>query len=617
MTTIARAASVTATALLALVAALAVVLAFFGGHLAALAIERGGSALVGRAVKVGPVTVDWGRYTTVTAQELRVADLAWSPAAQMLRIGRSDITFDLWDLLRLQLMPDRVRLRQPVLHLARNQQGQWNLPQAQKDGSPASGKAGHDLLARLAALQAVEVTGGQLSVDSLASPGTEGEVRAFALHMQEENGGTDFRGMASLRGGAPVPFTGRTGSPDALLRSIRTDGTPFPVQVKLGPETARLSADGHLGNPLDLASADLRLRGDGDSLAPLLGAIGLPAEPTPPFHLTAHATGDGQGWNLRDMLARLGSSELRGSASLVRNAQPRPRLSFDLIAPRIALADFEWLVATPGAGGVASSAPQPARMPAAWLRQADASGTLQVQQLEGLPGEPAALRMTANLQDGRLHIEPLRLEIAGGMAEGATTIAADEAGSVQSSLRLEASGLSLAPVLAPLGIEWLTGSFATASLDLRSQGATRPEILAGLGGRANFRVSEGSLDLSGLPHISMDLVETLGFLLGSGGGSGPTPVVCAVADLPIRHGVVQVEQLVVQIPQVVIVGEGTVQLAQSRLNLTLTPNPLQDALLRVLVPVVVSGDLASPGVTRHPELSLQTKAAAQAKACAP
>jgi hypothetical protein len=46
------------------------------------------------------------------------------------------------------------------------------------------------------------------------------------------------------------------------------------------------------------------------------------------------------------------------------------------------------------------------------------------------------------------------------------------------------------------------------------------------------------------------------------------------------------------------------------------PRPLDEALLRVVVPVVISGALASPEVEPHPELRLGMRSEAPADVCA-
>ncbi len=79
---------------------------------------------------------------------------------------------------------------------------------------------------------------------------------------------------------------------------------------------------------------------------------------------------------------------------------------------------------------------------------------------------------------------------------------------------------------------------------------------------------------------------------------------------------VHAERLVVVTPRVAITGEGTVRLGDGTLRLTLVPRPLDEALLRVVVPVVISGALASPKVEPHPELRLGVRPEAPADICA-
>jgi uncharacterized protein involved in outer membrane biogenesis len=192
------------------------------------------------------------------------------------------------------------------------------------------------------------------------------------------------------------------------------------------------------------------------------------------------------------------------------------------------------------------------------LRRADAEGDLRVERLEGLAAEPAGLRAGIALQDNRLRLHPLRLELAGGAAEGDATVEAAAAGGAppRAGLRLEAKGLRLGPLLAAFGIgETATGTVRTASVDLSGRGTTLREIAAGLDGTARFRITDGSVRVPGLARLSMGLLETFGAVLGVGGDAGATPVACAVGDLPVRGGVVHAERLVVVTPRVAITGK--------------------------------------------------------------
>ena len=610
-----RVASVAAIVLLVLAAGTAVALAAFGGRLLAAAIERTGSAVTGRAVRVDGVSIDWGFRTDVAAAGLSVADADWSGGAPMLRVRRVEATIQLLDLLRLRVSPVRLTLRQPALRLARDARGRWNLPSVGSGGG--GGAPGGGSIFEVAAPREVAVEGGEVSVDHLASPGVE--ARAAGISARGTPRGTEFRGAASLKGGVPIDVSGEAGPVAALFVGGAGEAKPFPIRLAIGPETAALSAAGHIARPLDLAGIDLRVQGQGDDLAPLLAALAVPAAATPPFRFSARLGDTGRGWHLRDMVARLGESRMEGEASVSFARRPKPLLAFDIVAPHAVPSDFGWL-ATPvgGGGGAPSGSWTDAALPTGWLRRADAEGDLRVEGLEGLAAEPAGLRAGVSLEDGRLRLEPLRLELAGGVAEGSATVeAADDGAPPRAELRLEADGLRFGPLLAAVGAgEVAAGTARTASVDLSGRGATLREVAAGLDGAARFRIADGSVRVPGLARLSMGLFETFGAVLGIGGDAGATPVACAIGDLPVRGGVVHAERLVMVTPRVAITGEGTIMLGDGTLRLTLTPAPLDEALLRVVVPVVISGDWASPEVETHPELRVGARTDAPADVCA-
>ena len=167
---------VVAVVLLVLVAGTFIVAAAFGERLLAAAIERAGPALVGREVRVGGVSIDWGFPTSAAATDLVVANADRGADTPLLRAQRVAVTIDL---LRLRVSPVRLALRQPVLHLARDAQGRWNLP------STGGGASGGGSLVGFEAPREVEVENGEVTVDDLASPGVE--ARNAALFMTGES----------------------------------------------------------------------------------------------------------------------------------------------------------------------------------------------------------------------------------------------------------------------------------------------------------------------------------------------------------------------------------------------------------------------------------------------
>lgn len=143
---------------------------------------------------------------------------------------------------------------------------------------------------------------------------------------------------------------------------------------------------------------------------------------------------------------------MEGEASVLFAGRPKPFLKFDLGAQRVVPSDFGWLASAGGGGKASSGSWADAELPTAWLRRADAEGNLRVERLEGLAAEPAGLRAGIELKDGRLRAQPLRLELAGGAAEGSATIEAADGAPPRAGLQLKADGLRLGPLLAAFGV---------------------------------------------------------------------------------------------------------------------------------------------------------------------
>lgn len=597
--------AIVAVVFILLVGAVAVVAAF-GGRLLAVAIEKVGPALLGREVQVGSVAIDWGRHTAIRMTDLTLANANWSAGATMFSTRQAELTLDWLDLLRLRLLPVALVLRQPKLHLARNAEGRWNLPGAKGGAGSSNG-----VRSMLATLRQMEIEGGEINLDDLTSSGLEARIASLSARLSPAAERMEFRGTVTHDGVTPIAFAGRTGSPAALLGN---DNGPFPVQMTLGPEAARLSVEGRIARPLDLAGVDLRLRAQGGDLAPLLAAFAGGATHTPPFDLMAQLTDTARGWRFENLVAHIGESELHGEAALSMRGQQRPQLSMNFVAPQLIPSDFRWLASLGWEGEDASASVADAELPTAWLTRADAQGSLRVERLVGLASGPAGLQLDFNLKEGRLQLEPLRLELEGGVSEGSMIVEAGDSGAPRIVLRAEANGMQLAPLLAMFGTDALTARLETASVDLRGEGMTLREVAAGLNGTSRFRLEDGRVGVASLAHMSMGLVETLGVAL-SNSRNGSTPLTCAIGNFAVRNGVAHAERLIMVIPQIVIVGEGSVRLDDATLNLTLTPKPIDEALLRVIVPVVISGPLAEPEVSKQPELRIGARSAIPPDPC--
>jgi hypothetical protein len=76
--------------------------------------------------------------------------------------------------------------------------------------------------------------------------------------------------------------------------------------------------------------------------------------------------------------------------------------------------------------------------------------------------------------------------------------------------------------------------------------------------------------------------------------------VCADARLAFKQGLGKVEKLVIETENVQLVGGGTIDLRDDRINISFQPRPIRRKILEMATPFVVEGSLSSPRVSLKP-----------------
>ena len=104
-------------------------------------------------------------------------------------------------------------------------------------------------------------------------------------------------------------------------------------------------------------------------------------------------------------------------------------------------------------------------------------------------------------------------------------------------------------------------------------------------------VANGYFAAEYLNQMVSDLANTLA--TGNTDEKG-SKINCIVADFPIKDGLATAKVLFIDTDRKVITGQGTINLADERLNLRLNPSPKKATLIRLATPVNIGGTLAKP-----------------------
>ncbi|MDX1553049.1 MAG: AsmA family protein, partial [Marinobacter sp.] len=224
-------------------------------------------------------------------------------------------------------------------------------------------------------------------------------------------------------GEARTPVLSITGSFLGKPLDMTIEGAPLPELAK-GAASYRLQAqaqsgellawaDTQLGALLTPASftGNLVLQGEGGQ--DLEAWTGATLPPLPGYRLSGRLARDEELWSVTSLDGEVGVSKLSGEFHF--HTTDRPVVNVDLEVDRIELAQFTEEESRRHSSSNDDAESEEAGSPLAALRAFDGELNLQVESLV-LPQAPELtnLNLSASLDSGRLQIEPLDFNIAGG-----------------------------------------------------------------------------------------------------------------------------------------------------------------------------------------------------------
>lgn len=548
-------------------------------------VERQVEARTGRAFEIrGDLDVDLGRTTVVTADRLQLGNAGWSERPVLASTDRLRVAVEVWPLLRGDVRFPELRLDRPRAFLEKGPDGVGNWVFDDEDPSDDPPKFrrlwiddGH-----LEVLDPASDTMVELDFDSV--PGGPGDAAPA------------ITGQGSGRWqGNPFVVKGRAESP----LELRDRERPYRLDVRASAGATDAHARGTLVDPLRLSDFDLQLALSGADLEDLYPLLGLALPPTPPYELDGHFFRDGTAWHYDDFSGRVGDSDLAGDAN-VDISGARPYLRANLASGRLDLDDLGGFVgAPPGDGG--SPAARGRLLPDApynldKLRAMDADVRLRADRIVGtrLPLDNMDAHLL--LEGGLLRLDPLDFGVASGNVRSTIRLDARE-----SPIRMRAlvavRGLDL-PRLMPMP-ELADGAIGRIGGDvaLAGTGNSVARMLATSNGDVALGMGRGQVSNLLMEYAGLDIAEALKFLLT---GDRKIPIRCAFADFAVDDGVMSARALAFDTTDTIIVGEGTVDLRNETLALTLRPRPKDRSLFVFRSPLLVRGTFLDPSLAPDP-----------------
>lgn len=438
-------------------------------------------------------------------------------------------------------------------------------------------------------------------------------------------------GTKVLAGGVPVAIAGEVDTRRSRADlTLRTSGAPVGELLALAAAfgaaatggSGTLTLDARVRGPLDNLS-QLELLGEGTLRD---AALQLPSL-TQPFHVrAANLKFAGQEATLGGLVCSLGSSTLRGSASIRNFAAPSA--GFDLEIDKLDVTEMQKLPKSAGAAPEKRGSAKPGNT----LR---AKGKLAVGSLQINEIVLKQVRADCSFDGGVLALAPLTAGVFGGKQTGAITV----------DLRSEPAAISVNTKFDSVDANQLLS--ATTSLKqvifgmLAATGDASMRLLPGaegtrtLNGKLGINLANGRLGGINL----MNELATVGRFVGMTTKSPQfTDLLGLTGDVLVRNGVATSENLLLQMTGGSLAAAGVVNLVDESLNLRLTAvlaretsqraggskigGYLTTALINnqgeIVIPAVLTGTLAkprfAPDAARFAEMKLKSAVPSAASA---
>ena len=384
-----------------------------GGPVLAWALEHPVSAAIGRQISIdGPLRLHWGYPSHIVVENIHIANAPWGSKKDMFSAQRLELDIFLSGLLRGRIDTQDVRLDRAQLLLETSREGQHNWDIALSGAAPQH-RHQFPELRHLAAQQS----------DLAYHNGETGAVTDLGIDRldidaPEPQSPVEIALMGRLQNQA-LRLTGTIGA----LADLRDPAKPYPVKVDGTLDRSRITFDGTLGEPLDVAGVDARLSLDHAKLAEIGTLLGVPVPELPDLRGTARLSGGNGKWTLNALTTAFGHSDLEGGIEVDTNGKV-PQLRASLTARTVDLADFKGVYGGKPTVAAKAAATPPERngliipdtpLAISKLPGVNADLTFDATRIESTSGAPLErISLGLQLKDGELKVAPLRFHAAEG-----------------------------------------------------------------------------------------------------------------------------------------------------------------------------------------------------------
>ncbi|MBY0268655.1 MAG: AsmA family protein [Burkholderiales bacterium] len=601
----------TAGLLLAPVLLIVLLIAIFGWNWLRGPIERMTLEKTGRELAInGDLRIKFGwPLPRIRAGMVTFANPAWAREKYMVTADMVEITVDFPQLIRQNFVLSEVWLQRPVVYLEQSSEGRknWLLDLKQQDEGTRI------------RVDRLTLDQGMLGYDDA---GAKTSIRSELSTSHQSGAMTDTGVVFSARGqyrGLPLKANGSGGG----VLAMRDESMPYPLKIDVIVGRTGVRADGTITSLLKFSAIDMRmdLRGDSlDQLYPLLGIV-FPA--TRAYATKGRLLRSGDTWRYERFSGRIGDSDIAGTLTVDAGGK-RPAMKADLVSNILVFEDLGPIIGSrPGSvaraveatvdpvagsspGTVAPEPAVPATGRSARNRvlpdlpfktdrwdSVDAEVTLKVKKIRHAAALPLEDLVThLSLRDSVLTLDPLNFGIAGGELKAVISLDGRR-DPVQANARIRARKILIARMFPTIELSQTSIGEINGDFTFAGKGNSVGRMLATANGKVGLVVANGEISRLMMEKAGLHIWEILELKVT---GDKLIKLHCGVANFDVKAGVMHADALVLDTAVTTIIGTGTIDLDQEKLDLTLNQKTKNTSPLALRSPIHVRGSLAKPDV---------------------
>jgi uncharacterized protein involved in outer membrane biogenesis len=577
-------------------------------------------------------------------EDISFANAEWGSRPQMARIKRAEVEVSLLPLLYGELELNRLILLEPDILLETDKDGRSNLafdaPKTNEDSdktvktdakgedepgdkkSSGHGKTEHHavwikkLNVQKARLKVIDKVSGQnleLKLEDLSA----------AASSIDSQMGFSLKGAYNQQ---PFDLKGELGA----LVNLLNQQAPYPVKLSGGFAGAKLTLDAKIKDLRQGTGFDIKFELDTRDIA-ALASLGGGAPPVKgPVRISGRINDPKpKVYRVDDLKLSLAGSDVTGWVQYA--AKKLPVLSAELSSQKLDIrpllakqADKSGAAKTgaagSGEGGEEKKVAKPASdggpayrrifpstpLPLDLMRSMDAHVKLMAKQVLTPSLGVKDLEVGLKLRDGELVVRPLRAKVGGGDFSGVFSLV-DVGKQAVMALDLSLKNCRLETILTELGKDKTLEGDLELEISVKGKGRSVAGIMAGLNGRNWVTLKRGKIHNEYVNFAGGDLQAMLLERLNPAHQEKDyTELPCLVQGFGIKNGMAKLSALLVETDQMVILGNGDIDLKSEKLDIGMEPTPkkgvgadeakLSFSLGELVKPLKLSGTLADPGL---------------------